>query len=167
MAHWHLHARVIDTGVIEMGSYFVTHNGVKVITPDGKRHFLGRVMMHNEINSLFTETEGDFVDMYFAGSGKGLAPVLYGMKTTQEDAYNKASPMIALKAQCFQLAIYSFFLCFLLIGFLLIPLCLIWYCYLCRWNPPSRKTFDHLPAGPMTRLSGNSNLAGKISEATV
>ncbi|WP_156394054.1 hypothetical protein [Methylobacterium sp. Leaf94] len=56
MAHWHMGAHVIELGIVDMGDNFVTYHGVKVIMPNGKRTFVGRVMMHNEINALFRET---------------------------------------------------------------------------------------------------------------
>ena len=47
MANWSMHAQVIDTGIIVMGDNFITYNAVKVVTSDGKRKFLGKVMRHN------------------------------------------------------------------------------------------------------------------------
>lgn len=145
MARWNIRAQVIDTGVIEMGTHFVTYNGVKVVTPDGRRSFLGRVTMHNEINALFRETEGEFVDLHFVGPKGNNVPLLYGLKTDREDAHSRFSPMYAAKAQVYGALILSLPLCFLLIGFGMIPVFLLCLVYLARWNPPSRTVFEALP----------------------
>ncbi|MCG5244750.1 hypothetical protein MCX33_02160 [Methylorubrum extorquens] len=144
MARWNFMAQVIDLGVIEMGTHFVTYNGVKVVTPDGKRSFLGRVTMHNKINALFRETEGEFVDLHFVGPKGNHVPLLYGLKTDREDAHSRFTPMYEAKAQVYGALILSLLLCFLLLGFVMIPICLLCLAHLARWNPPSRKAFEAL-----------------------
>ncbi|WP_156465709.1 hypothetical protein [Methylobacterium sp. Leaf106] len=146
MAHWNIRARLIDLGVMEMGSDFVTYNGVKVVMPDGKREFLGKLTMHNEVNSVFTETQGEYVQLYLSGRRNKYPAVLYGMKTQNEGVYSKASPTTPLKLKIIQWIILSLFLCFFLIGFILIPLLIISYRYVASWDPPRRKVFDaHIP----------------------
>lgn len=146
MAHWHMRAQVIELGVVDMGDNFVTYHGVKVVTPNGKRTFIGKVMIHNEINALFRETEGQFVELYLSGPGGQNPALLYGMKTEVEDSYNKASPFYAEKAQWGGYLVMSFAACFLLIGFVMVPVCLFALDRLAKWDPPSRKVFDaHRP----------------------
>ncbi|CAA2136933.1 hypothetical protein [Methylobacterium bullatum] len=162
MAHWNIRARLIDLGVMEMGSDFVTYNGVKVVMPDGKREFLGKLTMHNEVNSVFTETQGEFVQLYLSGRRKKYPAVVYGMKTENEDVYFGASPLKPLKVQARLYLLVSVPLCLIFVGFIWTPFLIWWHCYLSFWDPPRRKVFDvhepgtevEFPGSPRKRLAG-------------
>lgn len=98
MAHWNVRAQVISLGVVDMGKNFVTYQGLKVVLSDGKRKFLGKLIMHNESNALFMEMEGDVVDLYLSGPGGGHPSLLFGIKTQNEDVYTRSSPFSVEKA---------------------------------------------------------------------
>lgn len=148
MARWNIRAQVIDLGVVEMGSDFVTYNGVKVVMPDGKKRFLGKVMMHNEVHSVFAETQGELVSLYLSGCRGKDPALLYGMKTEGEDVFRGESPYRATKVQLGLAAVVSLPFCLLLIGFFFLTLFLLAYLHLRRWNPPSRGAFEsHVPHG--------------------
>ncbi|MGU3420827.1 hypothetical protein [Methylobacterium sp. D54C] len=142
MARWNVRAQVIDTGVVEMGSEFVIHNGVKVVMPDGKRHFLGRVIMHNEIDSLFRETQGELVHLFLSGRGEGHMALLYGLKTNHEDAYRKESPFAPAKMALVLAGLCGLPLCLLLVGFPLVAVCWLVFMHYRRWDPPAKASFE-------------------------
>ncbi|GEL41361.1 hypothetical protein MEX01_19520 [Methylorubrum extorquens] len=142
MARWNMRAQVIDLGVIEMGSDFVVYNGVKVAMPNGERRFLGKVMMHNEVHSVFNETQGEFVSLYLSGCKDREPALLYAMKTESEDVFRGDSPYRATKLQIGFTALLCLPFCLLLIGFPFLALCLVALLQLRRWNPPSQKVFE-------------------------
>lgn len=162
MAKWNFTAQVIDLGVIEMGSDFVTYNGVKVAMPDGSKRFLGKVMMHNEVHSVFAETQGTFVNLYLSGrSGKDPA-LLYGMKTENEDVFRKETPFSPAKASLVLAGLLSLPFCLLLIGFPMVAACWLLFLHFRRWDPPSRRAFEaHHPAGPVAWMPPMALSAGR------
>ncbi|MBB2961893.1 hypothetical protein [Methylobacterium sp. R2-1] len=144
MARWNMRAQVIDLGVIEMGSDFVVYNGVKVAMPNGEKRFLGKVMMHNEVHSVFTETQGEFVSLYFSGRKDREPALLYGMKTDGEDVYRGETPYRMVKLMILLSLPVLLFWCLFLIGIPMVGAALWCRWHFKRWDPPSRRFFDAL-----------------------
>ncbi|WP_311274075.1 hypothetical protein [Methylobacterium sp. WCS2018Hpa-22] len=160
MAHWNISARVVDQGVVVLDSPFLSYEGVKIITSEGERKFLGTVIMHKEVSSLFSETYGEHVELYFAGKRNKYPAVLYGIKSQGESVYNKHSPRFGMKVLSVMFIIFTIPTFF---GLVAVPL-FIW-CYLSMrsWDPPRRKVFDaHVP-GTDGSASGSptKGLAGR------
>lgn len=144
MARWNIRAQVIDLGVIDMGSDFVVYNGVKVAMPNGEKRFLGKVMMHNEVHSVFTETQGEFVSLYLSGRKDREPALLYAMKTESEDVYRGETPFAQTKTAMVVTGLFSLPLCFLFVGFPLVAVCWLVLMHFRRGDPPSRKVFEAL-----------------------
>lgn len=144
MARWNFRTQVIDLGIIEMGSDFVVYNGVKVAMPNGEKRFLGKVMMHNEVHSLFNETQGEIVSLYFSGRKDREPALLYGMKTDGEDVYRGETPYRIVKLMILLSLPVLLFWCLVLIGIPAVVAALWYRWHPKRWDPPSRSSFEAL-----------------------
>lgn len=163
MAHWNISARVVDQGVVVLDDPFLIYQGVKIVTSEGERKFLGTVTMHKEVSSLFLETYGDNVELYFAGRRHKYPAVLYGLKSQSESAYNKLSPHRGLKFVSAMFAICLIPTCAFFVGLVFVPMFTWYYFYLRSWNPPRRKVFDAYVPGTDSSASGSptKGLAGR------
>lgn len=162
MARWNIRARVIDLGVVETGSDFVTYNGVKVALPDGERRFLGKVIMHNEVHFVLTETRGEIVQLCFTGCRGKEPALLYGMKTAQETVHREETPYPANKTALVLGVLVMLPFCLPLVGFPLLAIYLLIWLHFRRWNPPAGKAFEFdVPDGTGLTASGEGAFGRK------
>lgn len=142
MTWWSIQAEVVDTGIVTMGDGFVAYDGVKVVMPDGKRRFLGKVVMHAEVDSLFRETMGELVRLDFSGPGGTWPALLYGIRAGVDRAYRRETPFDVARAALWIGLAGSLALSLLLVGIPAALACLWYLRKLSAYRPPSRADFE-------------------------